>query len=334
LDLEIGHSRARPSWEDENNTSTIAYSHWKQEEYNEEPEEEVPITYGPIPDMRQESDAEQRDFEYFKAVWINSDTRLHDAALRGNCSLARELIFQGHDPNQRTGSTGSPLVAAIVSGSYEMVMLLLDHGADPLLPVQQGHTPVSVSACHATDRVGHVLFPAAFHASYDRPADFQRAADRALYESATNRHDWHDFLLFIGANPAAPCPGPRQSAFAKALKGKDVALLKTFLMVLWERRILNRLETIILATTVKGEDISFIDNPEPWLRVCCAALAVGDARPFVQEINKRIRKQPDLYFRLNIGNTNCHPDMQRFWRNCENERKGIVVPPELAGMGT
>ncbi|OIW31114.1 hypothetical protein CONLIGDRAFT_300388 [Coniochaeta ligniaria NRRL 30616] len=331
IDLETGSLSARPSWEKES-TPTIAYSHWKEEEHNDEPQEE-PIAYGPTQDMRREGEEELRDLQHIKTMWVQRDSRLHDAALGGDFSRARELISNGHDPNQKTGQAASPLIAAIVSGSHEIVQLLLDNGADPLLSVQQGHTPVSVAACHATDRVGHLVFPAAFRASYDRPVEFQKAVDRALYESTAKQHEWHDFLLFIGANPTAPCPGPRESAFAKALKAKDVALLNRFIMVLWERRILSRPEAIILAAAVRGE-VSLGNNPEPWLRVCCIALAAGDPQVIVREVDKRIRKKPDLYFRLNIGNTSCHPDMQRFWRDCENERKGIVVPPELAGMGT
>lgn len=332
LDLNMRGPRARPRWDEEKGRSTIAYSHWEQEEHSEEPQE-VPAVYGPSLDMGQEGEQEQKDLEHIKTVWIRRDARLHDAALGRDCSLARELILKGHDPNQRAGRAGSPLIAAIVSGSHEIVRMLLDNGADPLLSVQQGHNPVSVAACHATDRVGHVLFPAAFHASYDRPAEFQKAVDRALYESTTKQHEWHDFLLFIGANPVAPCPGLRETAFAKAMAAKDVALLNRFIMVLWERRLLTRFEAIILATTVKGDDVHPGKTLEPWLRVCRVALAAGDSRVVVQEINRRIREKPEFYFRLNIGNTTCHPDMQRFWRSCENERKGIVVPPELAGMG-
>jgi hypothetical protein len=316
------------------NLSTIAYANWKEEKYHEEPEEEL-VAYGPSPQPSGESDEEQRDFDYFKVVWVNSDTRLHDAALRGDCGLAQKLISEGHDPNQRTGSTGSPLIAAVVSGSHEIVKLLLDQGADPLLPVHQGHTPVSAAACHATDRVGYLLFPAAFRASYDRPAEFQDAVDRALYESTTRQHEWHNFLLFIGANPAASFAGPRQSAIAKALVTHDdhrVPLLESFLMVLWERRILTDSESRILARVIKGEDVPLSINPEPWLRVCCAALRVGDPAVLVRVVNRRIRKKPDHYFRLNISNMFCHPDMQRFWRSREDERQGIVVSADLAGI--
>lgn len=331
LDLEPGILSARPIGSKQKDRSVVAYSRWQQEEHSEDSQED-PVAYGPAPDTHREGVEEQRDLKYLKTVWIRRDTRLHDAALQRDHILVQELVSDGYDPNHMGGWYGTPLIAAIVSGSHEIVKLLLDNGADPLLSVQQGHTPVSVAACHAKDMIGHLVFPAAFRASYDRPAEFQKAVDWALYESTTFQHKWHDFLLFIGANPTAPCPGPRESAFAKALKVRDENLLDRLIMVLWERQLLDDFEAAVLARTVKSEVLSLSENPEPWLTVCCAALAAGDAQVLVREINKRLRKKPDLYFRLNIGNLSCHPDMQRFWRDCENERHGIVVPPELAGI--
>lgn len=48
--------------------------------------------------------------------------------------------------------TGSVLFDAAESGNPDVISMLLDHGADPNLPIYSGHLPIHRTAYH-----GHIL---------------------------------------------------------------------------------------------------------------------------------------------------------------------------------
>jgi len=342
LDEDILSPLTRPiSQVSEPATFTPEYSHWRAgpngseteyERLDDDSEDAIGLpTCGPV---RETSDQERRELEdlaHFSMIWMQRDDRLHNAALSGDYDATAALIRGGLDVNQTTGRTGSALIAAIASGSTRVVELLLTSGADPLQSVHQGHTPVSVAACFAGEYVADLILEAAFHASRQQPGRFQDAVDTALNEATRlERCDRHKLLLFMGANPTSTMRSGK-SAFALALARNDSMNLEMFLTMLYDRSLLTDIEARKIFSAIRGMDMGS-QQLQPWLRVCCAAISAGSSEQLETEVAKRVRKRGGLYFRLNIDNLRCHPDIRTFWRSYENQRLGIVRDPLLAGM--
>lgn len=79
---------------------------------------------------------------------INGWAPLHMAAARGKAEMARLLIENGAEVDQRLSIDGqeTPLMEAVHAGRPEVVQLLLDHGADPALrDTVYGATPVEIA---------------------------------------------------------------------------------------------------------------------------------------------------------------------------------------------
>ncbi|KAJ9138061.1 hypothetical protein NKR19_g7951 [Coniochaeta hoffmannii] len=340
--VQLRRSCPRPiSQVSEPATFTPEYSHWRAgpngseteyERLDDDSEDAIGLpTCGPV---RETSDQERRELEdlaHFSMIWMQRDDRLHNAALSGDYDATAALIRGGLDVNQTTGRTGSALIAAIASGSTRVVELLLTSGADPLQSVHQGHTPVSVAACFAGEYVADLILEAAFHASRQQPGRFQDAVDTALNEATRlERCDRHKLLLFMGANPTSTMRSGK-SAFALALARNDSMNLEMFLTMLYDRSLLTDIEARKIFSAIRGMDMGS-QQLQPWLRVCCAAISAGSSEQLETEVAKRVRKRGGLYFRLNIDNLRCHPDIRTFWRSYENQRLGIVRDPLLAGM--
>ncbi|CAB4058727.1 unnamed protein product [Lepeophtheirus salmonis] len=60
----------------------------------------------------------------------NSVTSLRFAAQYGHYNIAKYLLSKGADPNLRADDGYDPLLSAIGEGNKDMVILLVDHGAD------------------------------------------------------------------------------------------------------------------------------------------------------------------------------------------------------------
>uniref|UniRef100_A0A673A7F6 Ankyrin repeat and SOCS box containing 14b n=1 Tax=Sphaeramia orbicularis TaxID=375764 RepID=A0A673A7F6_9TELE len=74
-------------------------------------------------------------------------TPLALAAQNGHLNVVEVLLQKGID-----SESGSVLFDAAASGNPDIISLLLDHGADPNLPLYSGHLPIHRVAYH-----GHVL---------------------------------------------------------------------------------------------------------------------------------------------------------------------------------
>lgn len=317
------------------------YSHWAAGEHRRDIEDAwldddtadaigMP-SCGPAREMSDQERHERGELAHFSTVWMQKDDRLHNAALSGNYDATADLIRGGVDVNETTGRLGSALVAAIASGSTRVVELLLTSGADPLQIVHQGHTPVSVAVCFAGKYVADLILEAAFRASQKHPVRFQDAVDAALYESTRlKRYERHRPLLFMGANPASTVRGDK-SSIGLALESNDSINLEKFLTMLYDRSLLTDIEARMIFATSRGMDTE-LHHVQAWLKVCCAVIAAGSSEPLEREVARRVRKRGGLYFRLNIDNLRCHPDIRTFWTSYENERLGIVRDPLLAGM--
>jgi ankyrin repeat protein len=69
---------------------------------------------------------------------------LHYAARYGSLAIARGLLDQGHDVNERNYFEETPLHDAARFNRVDMVQLLLDRGADLEAPNRSGNTPLQI----------------------------------------------------------------------------------------------------------------------------------------------------------------------------------------------
>ncbi len=84
----------------------------------------------------------------FDLTHHNGETILHQAALSGNKILARKLIAAHHHINAKDDDGNSPLHKAISSLNLQVIQLLLNAGANPLLKNKYNQTPLDLaSAC-------------------------------------------------------------------------------------------------------------------------------------------------------------------------------------------
>ena len=68
------------------------------------------------------------------------DAALHKAAQTGNIELARILLVHGANVNIRESEQGyTPLMYAGIRKDRDMIMLLLSHGADPMVADKEGY---------------------------------------------------------------------------------------------------------------------------------------------------------------------------------------------------
>lgn len=73
---------------------------------------------------------------------MDTNSKLHLAALRGNIRDVRELLSTNVDINSRNKNRYTPLHYACRNGHIEVVRLLLDKGADVNAKSNDGYTPL------------------------------------------------------------------------------------------------------------------------------------------------------------------------------------------------
>jgi ankyrin repeat protein len=99
------------------------------------------------------------------------DTPLTQAAVRNDVVALRQLLDEGHDPDER-GDSWTALIWAVRSASIEAIDVLLDSGADVNLPGSTGDNWDATPLQHAI----LARQPAAVRRLLDRGADLNRGA--------------------------------------------------------------------------------------------------------------------------------------------------------------
>jgi len=85
----------------------------------------------------------------------HGETRLHEAAKKGNYDKVKEMLSQGANPNTKCNANYSALFDAIIKGHTRVIQLLLESGAD----ADDGggntdsYAPLHEAVCHEDDDI-------------------------------------------------------------------------------------------------------------------------------------------------------------------------------------
>ncbi|MEZ4225701.1 MAG: ankyrin repeat domain-containing protein [Polyangiaceae bacterium] len=140
-------------------------------------------------------------------------TALHVAAAKDNLELTRQLLELGADPNVLADGGRSVLTTGLVHGcSQELLALLVDHGADPLLANEDGFGPLHALA--ETNKPHYLNWLLSLDADLEQRTN---KGHTALQIAAALGHvQALKALLFAGANPA--------TLSADAKTARDIAI--------------------------------------------------------------------------------------------------------------
>ena len=105
------------------------------------------------------------------------------------------LIKQGFDVDETTPGVPNPLITAVLDGSYDMVKVLLENGADPSVVGEQ--TPVSIATKQKNTKILSLLL------EHDAPPSpfFTKAVPPLLIAVKNEDRDAQCELISKGANP-------------------------------------------------------------------------------------------------------------------------------------
>lgn len=203
--------------------------------------------------------AEIEELNVFHRVSLREDAPLHSAAMLGDEARVRSLLDSVADPDADRGIWGTPLNAAVLSGSVQVVSLLLEHGASPLralagLPAPtesaalKGHRSIldmlltkvlKLLGLELLDPYGYQAANVSQRRNKALRKIFHDVVDLALLSATKENHlDTVQLLLFYGANPYCKLVGS-QSPFRTACVQGNQEIVKTFLVESTARSLLS-----------------------------------------------------------------------------------------------
>ncbi len=186
-----------------------------------------------------------------RAVTPRCGTALMSAARAGHLDIVDYLLKQGADVNQLANGS-STLLEAIFNEQFAVAKWLLEHGADPNLPVRNGATVLHLTAerrpdffetllnnggYFSTDNQGHGVLSYAMHGGNETLVTWlfklpwpQEQLDDALRTATRKEHlQWVNSLLLLKANPLAENRFQSQEGSAvnisRALGNKSLEML-------------------------------------------------------------------------------------------------------------
>jgi ankyrin repeat protein len=118
--------------------------------------------------------AEQADFSDVNVCAIDGDNALHWVVRWGDRSDAKALIDAGINVNQAGDLGYTPLHVACMLGDLDMVMLLIENGAN-LFAMSEGDTPFASARISGHDNVCDSLAPLMKQAQSQDPKIWVRA---------------------------------------------------------------------------------------------------------------------------------------------------------------
>ena len=300
--------------------------------YDETNEEEYPIIEVEISQRGMElREQEIEEISHFKKVFIQEDNLLYDEALEGNLSavvqrLPRLLKTRNFDMNQIWGPLGTPLTAAILSGSGSVVDVLLQAGADPFFQAGPLDFPLRAAAVLGNSTAVELILSSTMQKSLgNRPGRLQEALDQSLYSVVETGHpSLPSVFLYAGANPFATVDGKR-SAFAFSTFSKP-ELAARFITEAYARGLLQLQEAVLIIDAVYRR-YAPVPNCPGWLDACCRNVEMGRTEGVENRIAQRLTQSPRTSFLL------WEPLWRIPWSNRRRTTRALPAPePETASL--
>ncbi|PLN86933.1 hypothetical protein BDW42DRAFT_1240 [Aspergillus taichungensis] len=266
-------------------------------------EEEYPIIEAEIsPRGIERRQQEIEEISQFKKVFIQEDNLLYDEALEGNLSavvqrLPRLLKIHDFDMNKIWGPLGTPLTAAILSGSGSVVDVLLQAGADPFFQAGPLDFPLRAAAMVGNSAAVELILSSTMQKSREnRPGRLQEALDQSLYSVVEIGHRrLPSVFLYAGANPFATVDGKR-SAFAFSTLSQP-ELAARFITEAYARGLLQLQEAKLIINAVYRRYVPASSCPG-WLDACCRNVEIGRTEGVERRIAQRLTQSPRTSFLL------------------------------------
>jgi hypothetical protein len=248
-----------------------------------------------------DKEQEQRELQHFSSICVEQDSSLHDAAYSSNITEMLRLLCTGHQVDENWGLWGTPMIAAVLSGSTEAIQTLLNAGADPLLSAGPLGYPLNAAAYVGHASCFQIILDATIQrrsASRKRAQSYQDAVDQSLFTFIDGEHHGPEILLLCaGANPFKQFSGGR-SAFAVALGKKNQLLTTCFLAEAWGRELLSPHEVLCLWATVAGNDVDGKLVRDPWLASCCSNIMINRSQMLENRISARLSSYTKPFFQI------------------------------------
>ncbi|CAH0000199.1 unnamed protein product [Clonostachys byssicola] len=257
---------------------------------------------------------EQKELSYYKNITSASNFDvLYQAAKSGHLDSVRSILEiyeeNGLKPDDIWGEWGTPLVAAIMSRSFDITKALLDIGSDPIKPAGLLGCPLHAAALRADQEIFELVLLYAersWQALLHTEGEYQEALDISLFRSAQFNHKMLiQPLLQAGANPFKQPGGISQSALRIATvgEGRDYSVFEDYLHIAADFMLLHEEE-------VKWMKYAFLHPnhelhemiEDSSLRPTCANIQIGDTALAERTINQRLNNQP-LFRRNRISDS-------------------------------
>lgn len=232
---------------------------------------------------------EAAELRYFKRIRIQEDSTIYDAALAGNYEAVAESLDITTHVDGVCGPWGTPLTAAVISDSFAVVRLLLEHGANPLLHKGPLGTPLRVSVLRGHDNILNDLLMTKSNGSTDSKSKILTSMMSSVLFTATmhNRMSSAEVLLMHGADPFSNYGG-QLSAFLNAVVRSLHKFVELFIRYATMRRLLSWGECsfAIFASTKACRDQPGFSKSH--FVQCCTEMLEGRGKMMQELIHSRM----------------------------------------------
>lgn len=233
-------------------------------------------------DLEEIRQSEIEEVRYFRRIHVQEATVLHDLVVHGDVQAVKLILSDIPDVDEQRGRLGTPLCAAIILNNWEMVDVLLKHGANPLHVGGLFRSPIETAAFLGREGIMLRLLRSgpvtrSRFTTSEEVEHRQNTVDRALVASAFQQNTNVVYLLLrANANPFRFQTQSTKSALAMAVASKNAELSQIFLVESAWRKLLTPEELrFMIAACSWPASFSHEGILDSRLRECCRNLRQG-----------------------------------------------------------